>query len=354
MFGCGYGGDGEFNNNTRLTVSSPIQIGSANDWKGVVGNSMTLAIRYGKLFAMGALIPIPPGFAVRSSPVQIGSETGWTVISASTDPYNPMFGGIRNGKLFMWGYNNYGQVGDGTRTIRSSPVQIGSDTDWTALSCGREGAFGIRGGKIFAWGNNSYGRCGVSSGSVAAYSSPVQIGANTDWSQVSACYYGVHAIRAGQLYGWGNNSFGEIGNGTNDVLDHTAPVQIGTFDDWTFVASSFMACFGIRKPGRLYAWGYNEVTGSLGLGNLTGAFSSPVQVGSGIDWSYVSTTDALNYTAAMGIRSGKLYSWGLNSSGVLGLGDMNNRSSPVQVGSETDWTSASMGVSHAIAIRRPG
>lgn len=350
-FGTGQGLNGEFNNGSRPTVSSPIQIGSPNDWKVIAGQSTTMAIRYGKLFMTGAWQPTGPGFRGSSSPVQIGSETGWTALGASSDPYNPMFGGIRDGKLFMWGINNYGQVGDGTRTTRSSPVQIGAETDWTALSIGRETSFGIRGGKIFAWGHNYYGRCGVSYGSVVAYSSPVQVGANTDWSFVTACNYGVHAIRVGKLYGWGSNGIGEIGIGTQDVSDHIAPVQIGTFDDWIFAAQGLYTCHGIRKPGRLYGWGYN-VAGTLGIGDRVDR-SSPVQVGTLRDWTYVSSTDGFNYGFVFGIRDGRLYSWGYNQSGVLGLGDSNNRSSPVQIGAATDWVSASAGTYHATMTRRP-
>jgi len=354
LFAWGYNSSGECGFGDRTQRSSPVQVGSAGDWKlGMAAGYSSLILRSGRAWGTGGYLPLGgPGFSTRSSPVQIGGAVDWTTLAGSTDFYYPSYGGIRSGKLFMWGNNRYGQLGDGTRTDRSSPVQVGAETDWTVLTAGKEASLGIRGGMLFAWGFNGYGICGVAS-STASFSSPVQIGALSDWTAISMGYYGVHALRAGKLYGWSFNGFGELGNGTVDLSDHATPVQIGTFDDWTYLSHGNSCCFGIRKPGRLYAWGYNEGVGALGLGNLTNR-SSPVQVGAAIDWSFIDIGIGTSYATAFGIRSGRLYAWGYdgNNWGMLGLGTSGtSRSSPVQVGAETDWLFARSGPYQSMGIR---
>jgi len=355
LYGVGGGYSGEIDNSINGSSayrSSPVQIGSLGDWKlGRAAYDTSLLLRSNKYFAFGTGMPFGPGYQARSSPVQIGGEADWTSVQGAVD--NSGGGcpcaGIRAGKLFTWGRNNYGQLGLGHQTDLSSPVQVGSETDWTCISVGNSGMAGIRSGKIFVWGINWYANCGVSS-ATNSFSSPVQVGAITNWTSVSTAAWGLHALRDGKLYGWGYNGTGEIGIGTNDNSEHDTPTQVGTFDDWIVVEHGQMSCYGIRKPGRLYAWGWNNI-GQLGLDNQV-SYSSPVQIGSGKDWSRVSAggyTGGAGFTAA--IRSGKLYGWGYNWNGQLGFGNNVSPSSPVQVGSETDWLDVSCGHGHVLAIR---
>ena len=99
----------------------------------------------------------------------------------------------------------------------------------------------------------------------------------------------------------------------------------------------------------LYSWGRNN-NGQLGLGNTT-LYSSPVQLGSLTDWSQVSS--GIYHTLAIK-TNGTLWSWGYNGVGSLGLGDTTNRSSPVQVGALTNWLSVSAGYQISAAIKTNG
>ena len=98
------------------------------------------------------------------------------------------------------------------------------------------------------------------------------------------------------------------------------------------------------EQNRLYFWGFNA-SGSLGLGNITN-YSSPKQVGSLTTWEVVSSGNG-----SSAIKSdGTLWSWGSNGNGQSGFGNTTSYSSPKQVGAKTTWASATCGGYHGLAI----
>jgi len=91
--------------------------------------------------------------------------------------------GLRAGKLFAWGQGFQGQLGQGNQTYYSSPVQVGSETDWTMIATGEYHSYGIRAGKLFAWGDNNVGQLGL--GNITNRLSPVQVGSLSDWKSIA-------------------------------------------------------------------------------------------------------------------------------------------------------------------------
>ena len=90
-----------------------------------------------------------------------------------------------NGTLWAWGNNFYGQLGDGTTTGRTTPVQVGTETNWKAVDTGTSHTVATRtNGTLWAWGGNADGQLG--DGTTTARLSPIQIGTNTDWVVLSA------------------------------------------------------------------------------------------------------------------------------------------------------------------------
>jgi alpha-tubulin suppressor-like RCC1 family protein len=161
------------------------------------GNEYGIAIRAGLLFSWGKNIYGECGIGnatQQSSPIPVGAESDWSGL-AKLDGQTFSSFALRNGKLFGWGSNAVYQLCDGTYTNRSSPIQIGAETDWSACSVGLDNAYGIRGGKLFSWGDNAtYGALGL--GDRTTRSSPVQVGAETDWFDIAAQDYGALGIRS--------------------------------------------------------------------------------------------------------------------------------------------------------------
>jgi alpha-tubulin suppressor-like RCC1 family protein len=281
----------------------------------------------------------------RSSPTQVGALTTWASASAS---YDKSFAVTTNNTLFSWGgFNSDGGLGHNDTINRSSPVQVGALSNWAKASGSSGGCVALKtDGTLWSWGYNTRGNLGHND--TVARSSPVQIGALTDWtSAFSAKSNFCVAIKAdGTMWGWGRNNQGQLGLG--DYADRSSPVQIGSLSDWRTVSIGNANCMAIKQNGTLWAWGDNYF-GELGLGNTTDR-SSPVQVGALTTWSQVTAGNAFCVATK---TDGTLWSWGKNNFGQLGLGYTGpyntNYSSPKQIGSDTNWLSVYAGSVHTLA-----
>jgi len=287
----------------------------------------------------------------RSTPVRIGTDTNWASVSAGGSHTV----GIRtDGSLWAWGWNNQGQLGDGTMgpvNYRNTPTRIGTDNNWTYVSAGSQHAVAVRtDGSLWVWGLNDQGQLGT--GTTGGFLPvPVQVQAGTTWATVAAG--GVHTVGIrtdGSLWAWGNNGQGRLGDGTTTLRN--APVRIGTANDWVSVDASATHSVGIREGGTLWAWG-NNANGRLGDSTTTNR-TAPVQIWAGTTWTSVS---AAGHTVAI-MENGTLWAWGLNANGQLG----NNTSGtgdhpwPTRVRTVTDvhWASLSAGGGYSVAVGTDG
>ena len=147
------------------------------------------------------------------------------------------------------------------------------------------------------------------------------------------------------LWAWGQPKSGNLGLGNN--TDYSEPQQIGGDDDWTpMVAMGSHTCHAIKSDGTLWAWGQGALRGS---GTNT-TISSPVQVGTATNWYYVAT----GYTKVYAINtSGELWLWGANGDGDLGTGNTTTQSSMVQLAGTT-WAAAGGGNDFSVAVKTDG
>ena len=283
----------------------------------------------------------------RSSPTQVPGTT-WSSISRNNgqDCYH-MIASKTDGTLWAWGLNTTGQLGLNDKSQRSSPVQIGSLTDWGAdaqISTGGPHLTTVikTNGEMWAWGNNYNGMSGQNN--KTDYSSPVQV-PGTTWRYVNQYNSLIATKTDGTLWMWGTNSDGELG--LNNRTEYSSPKQIPG-STWDTVTNHVGVSLATKTDGTLWAWG-NGIYGSLGL-NDRAKYSSPVQVGSDTTWSVVRSS---TYSAAALKTDGTLWAWGHGDWGALGQNSRTWYSSPVQIPGTT-WQYLSGGKGLYAAIKTDG
>jgi len=290
----------------------------------------------------------------RSSPVQTISGTStWAQISSGPEHV----GAIKNaGTAWLWGRNNYGQVGDGTTINRSSPVQTISGTStWGSIATGDMYSGGIKtDGTLWMWGYNGWSQLGDNT--FANKSSPVQtIAGGFNWKQVSVAGNFGNSTSAvkndGTLWTWGRNNYGQLGN--NTTIEASSPIQtIASGINWKQVSQGSLHTTAVKNDGTLWVWGHND-RGQLG-DNTNINKSSPIQtVAAGTNWKQVA--GGYYFTAAVK-TDGTLWTWGANTWGQLGNnGYGTDISSPIQtIAGGTTWTQVTAGFNVSGAIKTDG
>jgi alpha-tubulin suppressor-like RCC1 family protein len=260
--------------------------------------------------------------------------------------------------LWVWGTNNFpsnrsGMLGLNDIANRSSPTQL-PGTTWNKIAGGNTGTLATKtDGTLWAWGANKvYGELGLNQSAPTMASSPVQI-PGTDWSKPYINYYQGAAVKTnGELWVWGYGEEGALG--VNSRTNYSSPVQVpGT--NWSteyghFVGSSNNATYAIRTDGTLWAWGINRQNGQLGLNSLQDK-SSPTQIGSATNWSWVKGSN--NVILAVN-TDGELWTWGADNYGQLGLSQQGAKiSSPVQVPGTT-WSQIGGNATTITALKTDG
>lgn len=256
-----------------------------------------------------------------------GGHTNW--IQVDTDWNNSC--GIRStGELHCWGYNHYGELGDGTTIHRPNDPgpTVGGWSDWTYTGLSGDHSCGIRnGGELWCWGLNNYGVLG--DGTTSVRLSPVlSASPHTDWEKIWGNHEHTCGLRStGQAYCWGYNANGRLGDGT--TTDRWIPTEIaGTHTDWTNIGVGRTATCGIRG-GELYCWGARNQLIIDDGGGATGSQTTPSKLLGGFtDWIKVTVADG---HACAARSNGNLYCWGNNDQGQVGTGDTTPQTSPTQI-----------------------
>ena len=268
-------------------------------------------------------------------------------------------GGMENHLVPEWADVWFIDASD-TTVDTTVPLQVGSEL-WQAASAGglfkgdnvNNGTYVIAIRKdetLWGWGGNTWGVLGDGT-NINRYS-PVQIG-SAKWNSISTRGYHTIAIQSNStLWGWGVNTFGELGDGT--TTDRSSPVPIGPRDlpgdfppiwRWKSVFAGDHHTIAIRADDTLWAWGLNS-SGELGDGTTTNRLSL-VQIGTSNRWETASV--GYGHTLAIDL-AGRLWAWGSNRNAQIGDGTTMNRLSPIQIGTSY-WKKVSAGsdVSFAIA-----
>jgi alpha-tubulin suppressor-like RCC1 family protein len=343
---------GQLGNGTNTSSNFPVAVtGLTNDVTAVAGGHLhSLAIHNGAAKAWG-----------RNNLGQLGDGTTTdsnfpVAVTGLTNDVTAVAGGhlhslaIHNGVAKAWGGNDYGQLGNGTNTSSSVPVATaGLGSDVTAIASGSYHNLIIHNGTAKAWGRNDFGQLG--NGTSANSNVPVGVtGLASDVTAIAGGNLHTLAIHDEATNAWGNNLSRQLGIGTFGLHIDTPNSVTGLDSGVTAIASGAYHSLALQG-GNVYAWGGN-LYGELGNGTI---FENQVlfpvldlqgeliDVAAGAYSSYALSAD------------GSLWVWGYNNYGQLGVGDTTNRLVPTQLFAPSGYrfTAIAAGATHALAIIEP-
>ena len=234
-----------------------------------------------------------------------------------------------DGTVWAWGSNNYGQLGDGTTSNRQLPTQVPGFFNVMKVAAAKDFAGSTyayrQDGTVWAWGRNDFGQLG--DGTTTNSSTPVQVSAlsNAASSIAAGDYHGVAINVSGQAVAWGLNTSGQLGDGT--FVNKTSAVIVGGgLQNVIAVAAGNGHSLALRANGTVWAWGANG-SGQLG-DTTTTSRNAPVQV-SGL-FNIIDIAAGGYHSLALR-ADGTVIAWGQNGNGQLGDGTTTGQNSPVQV-----------------------
>lgn len=251
------------------------------------------------------------------------------------------------GRLWSWGGDNSGQLGQGRVLQRLAPGVVSGLENVRGLAIGASHSLALAAnGRVLSWGREQEGQLGERNG--AATNTPAEVQGVQEVVQIAAgTGHSLALDRQGRLWGWGNNSEGQLTTPPADWVN-TKPVQLTGLPVLQSVVSQGFHALALDREGRVWSWGHNT-SGQLGDGS-TDSRAAPyrlplqdiVQIATGDDFSM-----ALQ-------RDGTLWAWGSNFDGQLGDGSGNSSHVPVKVKYFGTVLAIRAGDSHALALRQDG
>jgi alpha-tubulin suppressor-like RCC1 family protein len=296
--------------------------------------------------------PTPtPTFSATPTPTNTASPSPTPSPTATRSPTT----------LYVWGSAINGGIDMNVATgVFLTPVQAAAGKDYIQLRMGLAPVGGAitNTGQLWTWGTNSGGMLG--NGNTNNQSSIVQVtnSASTNWATTTNSFgfgynHGVALASDGYAWSWGNNNLGQLGTNTGAVGARSTPVTILGGNIYTAITAGFGASMALTKDGKIYTWGYGSF-GGLGVGDAQSK-SSPVQI-LDIGWKQPTgntNTISMGYHAlAIANSNGFLYGWGLNNSGQLGNGTTASTSNPIFI--DISFVTVAAGGYHSAGIKSNG
>src|SRR5450756_2229802 len=235
-----------------------------------------------------------------------------TIVSAS--PIETQAAGSTGspGSAWAWGYNVYGQLGNGTTTNSSTPVAVTNGTSVTAIAGGASHSLALTStGQVLAWGDNAYGELGNASITNSTTPVAVSLPSGTTVTAIAAGYnHSLALTSSGQVLAWGYNGDGELGTG-NGTTNSSIPVAVSLPSGTTVtaIAGGGRHSLALTSTGQVLAWGYN---GYGGLGNGT-IFQNNTPVAVSLPSGTTVTAIAGGFFHSLALTSaGQVLAWGYN------------------------------------------
>jgi alpha-tubulin suppressor-like RCC1 family protein len=283
----------------------------------------------------------------------VGAVVSWAVLLFSLVS---VVGCVSSGTPWAWGFNGDGELGNGTRSDSSSPVEVTglpNNVMATAIAGGEFHSLALMSdGTVWAWGDNFTGELG--NGTTNASSRPVEVRGlpNKAIAIAAGDYHSLALTSDGTVWAWGLNATRQLGNGT--INYSSSPVEVTGLPNnvmATAIAGGAGHSLALMSDGTVWAWGWN-FKGQLGNGT-TNDSSSPVEV-RGLPNKAIAIAGGAYHSLAL-MSDGTVWAWGLNTFGILGNGTANDSTSPVQVeGLPNKATAIAGGLDHSLALMSDG
>jgi alpha-tubulin suppressor-like RCC1 family protein len=280
------------------------------------------------------------------APDQISGISG--VVVAVAAGYYHSVALTSDGTVWAWGRNISGQLGDGTTTQRSAPVQVAGISGVTAVAGGENSTYALKSdGTVWAWGRNNEGQLG--DGTKTDQYAPVQVQGLSGVLAIAAGeVHGVALKSGGTVWAWGYNLYGALGDGT--TTSQLTPVQAPSLSGIVGIAANGFHTAAVMNDGTLWSWG-NGVYGGLGIGDRPTVFPTPAEA-LGLT-SVVAAAAGSHHTIAL-IDGGMLWACGYNFYGQLGDGTNTDRPVAVPVLAISSVVTVGASFYHTVAITADG
>jgi alpha-tubulin suppressor-like RCC1 family protein len=280
-----------------------------------------------------------------AAPVEAGGDTGIARVEFTAVAVGAFHAcALRaDGTVACWGKNNFGQLGNGDPDLADSsvPVLVRGLNDAVEVSAGGGHSCARRkSGALVCWGYNRYGQLGDGSNRISALATPVS--GLTDAVQVTTAYDSTCALRAdATAVCWGENSNGTLGIGTTDNTN--LPTSVSTLTGIARLATNaYYTNCALKKTGEVFCWGY----GAYNNAGNTGTSGTPSRV-LGLGAASAIATGTYHTCALV---AGESFCWGYNGNGQLGNNSRVPSSAPVRAAGVTSATSLITGQYHTCAL----
>ncbi|MDB5052426.1 MAG: hypothetical protein JWM44_476 [Bacilli bacterium] len=263
-----------------------------------------------------------------------------------------------DGTVWSWGTNSEGQLGDGTTSPRLTPVEVSGLSGKTITSISSRYLHSLAAasdGTVWSWGDNSFGQIG--NNALVDQYIPIKVSGlligKTITTVSSGKYHSLALASNGTVWSWGDNTYGQLGNGS--TVSQKTPVQVSGLSGKTItaIAAGDTYSLALANDGTVWTWGNNS-SGQLGDGT-TIQKTSPVNVSTLMGTTITAIAAGSNHSIALDTNF-QVWTWGNNNSGQLGDGATTNRSVPFNLSSMASLTITAIAAEneHSLALVSDG